>query len=76
MPKKKTSDIDIAQYIKSNSDYCPFCKSPDVQESEMMHYDEETGKAYRPMECLTCFNDWTEVLGKENLVPVKIYDKE
>ena len=68
----KISDADISKYVKSGGDYCPRCKSPEVQEAGMMHYDEETSKAYRPMECLTCMLDWTEVLGKETLLPMKV----
>ena len=68
----KISDKDIKSYIEHGGDYCPKCHSPEVQEAATMHYDEETSKAYRPMECLTCLFDWTEVLGKETLLPMKV----
>jgi Zn ribbon nucleic-acid-binding protein len=58
---RKISAEDVEGYLKVNGEYCPFCKSPEIQEDTMMWYDEDTVSVHRGMTCLTCFRDWTEV---------------
>jgi hypothetical protein len=60
--------VEVERYIAAGGDYCPYCKSPEVQEDGLMFYDFETVKIYRPMECLTCFNDWTDVFSLSGIM--------
>ena len=71
----KISQKTIDQYIKVGGEYCPFCQSPEVLQDGYLFYDEETSSVYKPMMCLTCLRDWTDVFGLvgiKDMVPMVI----
>jgi len=51
----------VEQYIIAGGNYCPYCRSPEVEQEDMLILDEEDTKVYRHMTCLTCIKDWTDV---------------
>ncbi len=57
-------------YIKSGGEYCPYCKSPEVEQDSMLVYDEKTSMVYRNMACLTCFREWTDLFKLYDVKPM------
>ena len=63
----------VKRYVSLGGEFCPYCQSPEVEQTDILRYDDETAYISKDMICCTCGKEWTDLF---TLSAVKVEDKK